>query len=349
MTDLIRGIGRRTRTARGRYLPLTAAALCMAAVMLFSVPVSADESVSEPESVAQDKLSGDPRKDTVTIARAQIGYTETRSSGRQLSYFGSWASEDQASTGAPWCSEFASWCVRESGVPAKFYPKCTSVDEAREYQGSLDRVFALSGGNENSKSWIGSYYVGSIELSDVEPGDIVLVRKSDTSASSPNHTALVEKVDVQEGIIHTIDGNVGGTPRRVKRRKYTPEHIYAVIKPLYELSPISGLTAFDADGNCITLHWDEREKADGYYISRSKSQDGDYKQIARISSSSRTYYYDYDIKDGKKYYYKVIPYLKTAGGQTFDGAAWLKQAEENGEKICVSALSHDERSPEGDQ
>lgn len=58
----------------------------------------------------------------------------------------------------------------------------------------------------------------------------------------------------------------------------------------------------EAGKNSIKIDWDYVQHADEYDIYRATSSKGTYKYI---STSDESWYRDYDIKKGKKYYYKV--------------------------------------------
>ncbi|MCD7723135.1 MAG: right-handed parallel beta-helix repeat-containing protein [Clostridiales bacterium] len=64
----------------------------------------------------------------------------------------------------------------------------------------------------------------------------------------------------------------------------------------------------------LKIKWGAVSGASGYIIYRSTSQDGTYKKIATVSSSSKTYT-DKNLKKGKKYYYKIVAY-RTVGNYT---------------------------------
>ncbi len=58
----------------------------------------------------------------------------------------------------------------------------------------------------------------------------------------------------------------------------------------------------DAGKNSIKIDWTYVQHSDGYEVYRATSKDGRYKQI---DTSDESWYRDYDIEKGKKYYYKV--------------------------------------------
>ncbi len=322
-------------------------------------------SPSKPKEIPKKELSGNPRKDALTIALSQVGYREKRRNGRQYSYYGGWASDSQAATGAPWCSEFVAWCIQKAGVPEELYPRFTSVYAARNFFGPLGRVFAVEGGNKHSADWIKKKnYAGAISLTDIQRGDVVLVRRNTTRKSSPSHTAMVRDVDAAAGIIYTVDGNVGKAPTKVMKRKLTVKHVYAVIKPFYELYPLKNLTAesveekdeektwffhnpdedeeeSEEDSNEPIIHvtWKDRKGVTGYRVLRADSPDGEYEQVKEIFDSAITSYYDKNVIDGETYYYKVVPFVETASGEVVDGSSYLEEAEKDDQTTWVEVTA----------
>lgn len=68
------------------------------------------------------ELTGDYREDIINIALSQVGYTEGDSEADFGGYAGGSGDYTEygkclESAGTAWCSEFASWCIRNAGVP----------------------------------------------------------------------------------------------------------------------------------------------------------------------------------------------------------------------------------------
>ena len=61
--------------------------------------------------------------------------------------------------------------------------------------------------------------------------------------------------------------------------------------------------------NKLVLEWEKNSKAEGYYIYRSESENGTYKQVARVKGEDSLVYTDVVPVCGKKYYYKVAAYI----------------------------------------
>ncbi len=82
---------------------------------------------------------------------------------------------------------------------------------------------------------------------------------------------------------------------------------------------ITSVKAEDEDALVVT--WKKVGGAQGYYISRSTSENGTYKRIKTVKSGSTTSYKDKDAKMGQTYYYKVEAYRKDNGQTGKSGAS----------------------------
>lgn len=71
--------------------------------------------------------------------------------------------------------------------------------------------------------------------------------------------------------------------------------------------------------NAAKLAWTQDSSASGYYIYRSVKENGTYRKIKTITSSSTLAYTDKKIVPGKKFYYKVCTYTKQADGTVKTG------------------------------
>lgn len=82
------------------------------------------------------------------------------------------------------------------------------------------------------------------------------------------------------------------------------------------------ITSVEPDGEeALVVNWKKVGGAEGYYISRSTSENGSYKRIRTIKSGSTTSYADRDAKIGQTYYYKVEAYRKDNGQTGKSGAS----------------------------
>ena len=67
------------------------------------------------------------------------------------------------------------------------------------------------------------------------------------------------------------------------------------------------------DGLSNKIQWKRVDDASGYVVYRATSSNGIYQRIAVIGAGTRVYYIDKDIKNGKKYCYKVAVYRNVNG------------------------------------
>lgn len=67
------------------------------------------------------------------------------------------------------------------------------------------------------------------------------------------------------------------------------------------------------DGLSNKIQWKRVDDASGYVVYRATSSSGTYQRIAVIGAGTRVYYIDKDIKNGKKYCYKVAVYRNVNG------------------------------------
>lgn len=85
---------------------------------------------------------------------------------------------------------------------------------------------------------------------------------------------------------------------------------------------IRGFSAYSSDKENIYMHWYNPESAEGVLIYRSDSQDGAYKQIAKVPRDpelgTEGEYKDSGVAPGKTYYYKARPYT-TYNGKLIKG------------------------------
>lgn len=76
-------------------------------------------------------------------------------------------------------------------------------------------------------------------------------------------------------------------------------------------------------GKKVRLTWNKNARANGYVIYRSLKKNSGYKEIARITSGSKTSYTDKTVKKNKTYYYRIKAY-KTLNQKTFLGVKSIK-------------------------
>lgn len=130
-------------------------------------------------------LTGDQRTDIIAIAESQIGYYEGDAENQLdgLHYGSNNYTEYgryMGSNGRAWCSEFASWCIRQAQVPTSIIQSSRSASV---------KNFAAP-----YYTWSETVYAGG----DYEPhaGDLALFAWDGTSTTAEylSHTAIVYSV-----------------------------------------------------------------------------------------------------------------------------------------------------------
>jgi hypothetical protein len=143
------------------------------------------------------------RSEVVRVARKNIGYGEVEGNndGPLLRAIG-------GKPGHEWCALFAGYCYRKAitnlwGV--------TMRDEwAWRKPGQ-----PVIGAKELVKAAWGA---GALRFTDplfAKPGDLICWHRRTGPISWKGHVGLVE--EIKDGLVHTIEGNVGKFPSRVKR------------------------------------------------------------------------------------------------------------------------------------
>lgn len=82
------------------------------------------------------------------------------------------------------------------------------------------------------------------------------------------------------------------------------------------LTKPTSVIASAASKSSMKLSWNPVKNADGYYIYRSTSANGDFQKVATVKGKSKTSYTNKKLKSNKKYYYKVVAYTKSKNKNT---------------------------------
>ena len=171
-----------------------------AARMPYSVPGVRDYSSSYKKSIYYKRLkavrmSGNVRKDILAIARSQVGYLESNDPGRLGGGEPGGANHTEygrafGSSGRAWCSEFASWCIRQAGVPACLIQTSKSAS-VRDFEAPYYR-------------WRQTVCAGGSYR--IKKGDLVLFAWEGTRITDPylSHTAIITGIK-REGSTVRLD------------------------------------------------------------------------------------------------------------------------------------------------
>ena len=193
-------------------------------------------------------FTGNYRTDVINIALSQDGYHEGNSEedygGNNTEGDGDYTEYGRylSSNGNAWCSEFASWCVRMSGLPKSILASSRSANAATFTQNTSSHYY----------KWSELIYGGGSYTP--QAGDILLWAwdlDSHEANESLGHTSIFHKA-VEDGdniTFYTIDGNSGNRAR---------ERTYSIRKSDGELINRVGrlyfLVAPDYDNNTIEKH-----------------------------------------------------------------------------------------------
>jgi hypothetical protein len=98
-----------------------------------------------------------------------------------------------------WCAAFVSSCFEQA---------CDELE--------LEMPFRRSGGAKSLMKRVGK--VGSfVTAPDIQPGDVVAWDRGDVG-SWQGHVGIVERYDPETGFLHTVEGNTGRYPSKVRRK-----------------------------------------------------------------------------------------------------------------------------------
>lgn len=182
-------------------------------------PTDAYKSSIYYERLLNVKLTGDGRRDIVTVAISQLGYHEGDSksdfdglnqsgSGNYVEY--NYANRDTYSAGGSysyaWCASFVTWCARQAGIPTSAIMNSVSCDS-----------FVA---NFKSKSQYKTRASGYVPTA----GDLIFYKSSDSDRTYASHVGIVVGTDGSN--VYTIEGNT--SRGLVNYRKYAMSNTYIV-------------------------------------------------------------------------------------------------------------------------
>ncbi len=139
-------------------------------------------------------LTGDQVTDICNVAKSQVGYHESSTSGDYSGYssgsgnvteYGRWFGNQSY-----WCNVFVSWCANVAGIPQNVFPKLYGVGDS--YYGCLASVGAERFQFSSSRA--------------LEAGDLIFCCTCSGSRGCIDHVGLV--VEVKNGTIYTVEGNM---------------------------------------------------------------------------------------------------------------------------------------------
>ena len=170
------------------------------------------------ERLVQTDLTGDFRNDVIAIAHTQIGYHEGDGEadygGGNTSGTGDYSEYGRymGSAGTAWCSEFASWCIRMSGMPFQLVNSSNGANANAFTSGTSAKYYSWQ-----ETIWGGGVYVP-------KKGDLILWVWSGFTGeyrydSSLSHTTILENYTIMEGNVSfsVVHGNYGN---KVESREF---------------------------------------------------------------------------------------------------------------------------------
>jgi len=133
------------------------------------------------------------------IARREIGHGEEggNNSGQFVAKYHRIEDDGDDDDDGSWCAAFVSYCFEEGAKTL-----------------GIEMPFKRSGG---AKKLFGNIAVSGKTVEDPKPGDVVCWDRG-TPGSWQGHIGIVESS--ADGVLHTIEGNVGAYPAKVKRLSY---------------------------------------------------------------------------------------------------------------------------------
>lgn len=250
-------------------------------------------------------LSGDWKRDFVAIALSQEGYVQNE---YNQTVYSEWAGQ----SGRAWCSEFASWCADQAGIPKAYYPMNTSAKMNRRVFSEQKRFYLLEGGCTHETCGCAELSSKLITVDELEPGDVLLVETHNTPEDGPDHTAMVR--EIKDGVIYTIEGNSGGA---VKKRTRKVEVIHGVCRPnfeaQYQTPPPSSLSIkAENTSKGIRISWKAYPGVLQYQVFRKIEGNA---ASTKIATTTKTSYTDYSIKEGVRYRYFMKACVKDRRGK----------------------------------
>ncbi|MFE7113942.1 CHAP domain-containing protein [Streptomyces sp. NPDC057654] len=153
----------------------------------------------------------------VKEAQKELGYTET---GPNLVKYNQYNGEE-------WCADFISWVVDKAGANSSYWNSPQGTPANRW---------------PSVATWNTEAAGSRISASQARAGDIVTYRNG-------GHIGLVESV--ANGVLHTIEGNVGPTVRRLTRGLSDPDHVFRARGAGIEGASFSGWPGAYASGVTI--------------------------------------------------------------------------------------------------
>ena len=157
-----------------------------------------------PMTIASLDASGqtsDLAETALTVAREWIGKGEEggNNSGPFVEWLHGKEYDGDPDDDGNWCAAFVSACFEEAGKRL-----------------SITMPFQRTGGAKALYRRVGK--AGRfVQAPDIQPGDVIAWDRG-TPGDWRGHVGIVERYEADTGLLHTIEGNVGRYPAKVRRR-----------------------------------------------------------------------------------------------------------------------------------
>jgi len=139
------------------------------------------------------------RENFLSILASEVGSTgQSLTTGEYFSewYIGSYEANPGWGPDTPWCACFLSWALEQCG----------------------DDLFGVAPRYAHVDRFMDFFPTITTDAAKAQPGDVIFFDMEDDGAAEPTHVGAV--VRVEDGYVHTIEGNTAGT---VAGRKYALE------------------------------------------------------------------------------------------------------------------------------
>ena len=99
---------------------------------------------------------------------------------------------------------------------------------------------------------------------------------------------------------------------------------YTLLKATCGPAKPTGIKTINATENAIRIGWNKVDKANGYEVFRSTSENGKYARVKTITDNNTTQSASPNLEEGKTYYYRVKAYLEVDGEKLYGDSVLLK-------------------------
>ena len=205
------------------------------------------------------------------------------------------------------------------------------------YAGSYAETYA----NENNIKFVDLEEVENFKALRTSSTSIVLSwdKVSDANgyeifrATSENGKYIkVKTITNNDTITNTSTGLQDGTSYYYKIKAYKEtdgkkEYIkQASLKAVTNPAKPINLKAVNSTKNSIQISWDKVDRATGYEVFRSTSENSNYVRVKTITDNNTTQIISPNLKEDTTYYYRVKAYIEIDGQKIYSSSATLKAA-----------------------